>query len=78
MSAINLATLPLAFFGLLLVGFGLLYLLRTDAVFAFYSRINTGWARYFGFFGAISPSWTRLIGWEHIVVGILALVGAFT
>ena len=78
MSAINLATLPLAFLGLLLVGLGLLHLLRTDAVFALYSRLNTGWGHYFGLFGAISPSWTRLIGWGHLVIGILALIGAFT
>lgn len=75
--AIHLTSIPLALAGLLLVAIGAFHLVRTDLLFDFYRRFNEG-KKWFQMYGGASPTWTRFVGWGFVVVGIMALIGAFT
>lgn len=73
----ELATLPLAVVGVVLVALGGLHLRGTDSVFEFYRRFNEG-KGLFQLPGGASQRATRLLGWALIAIGVMAFVGAFT
>lgn len=75
--AVELAALPLAFVGVVLVALGGLHLRRTDSVFEFYRRFNEG-KGLFQLPGGASPTATRFFGWALIAIGVMAFIGAFT
>jgi hypothetical protein len=75
--AVDLAALPLAVVGVVLVALGGLHLLRTDSVFEFYRRFNEG-KGLFQLPGGASQRATRLLGWALIAIGVMAFIGAFT
>jgi hypothetical protein len=73
----NWAAFPLFPLGLLLIALGVLHLTKTESLFEFHRRWDAN-KRFFQTLAGVSPSMTRWFGWGLILIGLMAVIGAFT